>query len=171
MPQVSLTAHPASPSSVVRSIEVDVSADATGMLSLRYVLAGDTGRVRLPPIGESQRADGLWQHTCFEAFLKAGDSPAYREFNFAPSTRWAAYAFSDRRAGMTPAEEGWSPRIAVRRSDYRLELHTALRAEPPLRLALAAVIEEDDGKLSYWALEHPSSKPDFHHPGSFALEL
>ena len=32
-------------------------------------------------------------------------------------------------------------------------------------------IEETDGTLSYWALAHPSPKPDFHHPDGFVLEL
>jgi hypothetical protein len=41
----------------------------------------------------------------------------------------------------------------------------------PLRLGLSAVIEENDGTISYWALKHLPGKPDFHHPDSFALEL
>ena len=41
----------------------------------------------------------------------------------------------------------------------------------PLRLGLSAVIEDDSGKLSYWALKHPSGKPDFHHPDTFVLEI
>jgi hypothetical protein len=40
-----------------------------------------------------------------------------------------------------------------------------------LKLALCAVIEEESGMLSYWALNHPPGKPDFHHPDSFALEI
>jgi hypothetical protein len=40
-----------------------------------------------------------------------------------------------------------------------------------LRLGLSAVIEDDNGSLSYWALKHPSGKPDFHHPDAFALEI
>jgi hypothetical protein len=39
------------------------------------------------------------------------------------------------------------------------------------RLALSAVIEDVDGGLSYWALVHPSSKPDFHNARSFTLVL
>ena len=31
-------------------------------------------------------------------------------------------------------------------------------------LGLSAVIETDDGRLSYWALAHPRAQPDFHHP-------
>jgi hypothetical protein len=37
--------------------------------------------------------------------------------------------------------------------------------------AITAVIEEADGTKSYWALNHPPGKPDFHHPDCFALEL
>jgi hypothetical protein len=39
------------------------------------------------------------------------------------------------------------------------------------RLALSAVIEETDGRKSYWALAHPPGTPDFHHPDCFTLEL
>jgi hypothetical protein len=40
-----------------------------------------------------------------------------------------------------------------------------------LRLGLAAVLEEGDGKLSYWALRHPAAVPDFHHRGGFTAKL
>ena len=40
-----------------------------------------------------------------------------------------------------------------------------------LRLGLCAVIEEENGALSYWALKHPSGRPDFHHPDGFALKI
>jgi hypothetical protein len=33
------------------------------------------------------------------------------------------------------------------------------------------VIEERNGRKSYWALAHPPGEPDFHHPACFALEL
>jgi hypothetical protein len=36
---------------------------------------------------------------------------------------------------------------------------------------LAAVIEDGEGNLSYWALAHPPEKPDFHHRDCFALKL
>jgi hypothetical protein len=46
-----------------------------------------------------------------------------------------------------------------------------LTAAARLRVALAAVIENDTGELSYWALQHAPGKPDFHHPDGFTLEL
>jgi hypothetical protein len=36
---------------------------------------------------------------------------------------------------------------------------------------VAAVIEDENGRLSYWGLRHPSGKPDFHHPDGFILEV
>jgi len=39
------------------------------------------------------------------------------------------------------------------------------------RLGLSAVIEEESGALSYWALAHPPGRADFHHSDCFALEL
>ena len=40
-----------------------------------------------------------------------------------------------------------------------------------LRAGLAAIIEETNGSLSYWALAHPSALPDFHHRLGFALQV
>jgi hypothetical protein len=72
-----------------------------------------------------------------------------------------------------------SPEIYVRRLDDGLELQSTvylghiadLRDARRLRVALAAVIEGGNGKLSYWGLRHPPGKPDFHHPNGFALEV
>ena len=34
-------------------------------------------------------------------------------------------------------------------------------------IGLTAVIETADGQLSYWALQHPAARPDFHHRGGW----
>jgi hypothetical protein len=46
-----------------------------------------------------------------------------------------------------------------------------LPADAIWHVGLSAVIEETNGRKSYWALCHPPGKPDFHHPDCFALEL
>ena len=133
---------------------------------LTYVFHGTLAGVLLPEPGVRP----LWRHTCCELFVARPHGPAYREFNFAPSGDWAGYAFSSYRQGQ-PVELQ-DPEIAVRAEDDRLELGCAVAAEPgPLRLGLSAVIEEADGRLSYWALRHAPGKPDFHHREAFALEL
>ena len=52
------------------------------------------------------RTDGLWRHTCFEAFIAAAVRPEYWEYNLSPSGAWAAYHFTGYRAGMEPLGEG-----------------------------------------------------------------
>jgi hypothetical protein len=176
---VVLTAHPSTPNDAVRSLAVQLRAEEPDILVFRYSLVADLSRVRVPLSGGSGRADALWEHTCFEAFVAAGDAPGYHEFNFSPSLDWAIYRFSAYREGMSPAEVGRSPEISVRRGDDGLELKSAVRLGHladlgdvrHLRIALAAVIEDDNGKLSYWGLRHPRGKPDFHHPDGFALEV
>ena len=56
-------------------------------------------------------------------------------------------------------------------ASIRLERLSRDYARTPLELGLSAVIEDGEGGLSYWALAHTGSKPDFHHRGSFALTL
>jgi hypothetical protein len=172
-----LTAHSSTPNGAVRSVCVQVRAEEPDILAFEYSLVADISRVRVPPSGVGGRADALWKHTCFEAFVASTDASGYHEFNFSPSLDWAIYRFSDYREGMSSAEIGQAPKISVRRGDDQLELHSAvrlsgladLRDARHLRIALAAVIEDEDGRLSYWGLRHPSGKPDFHHPSGFAL--
>lgn len=173
-----LTAHPSTPNDDVRSLTVQLRAEEPDILVFRYSLLADMSHVHVPLSGEGGRADALWQHTCFEAFVAAKDAPGYHEFNFSPSRDWAVYRFNAYREGMSPAEIAQAPQISVRRSDDGLELESAVRIGQladldvrHLRVALAAVIEDEDGGLSYWGLRHPPGGPDFHHPDGFALEV
>ena len=130
--------------------------------------------MRLPPVVAAERADELWRHTCFEAFVRPSTGPAYYEFNFSPSTQWAAYQFSSYRSGMRVATEIAAPRIEVRSTAefYTFQASLALDGlSSPLHLGLSAVLEETNGRKSYWALAHPPGKADFHHADCFALEL
>jgi hypothetical protein len=174
-----LVDHPDTPCDAVRRLAVEASWPGRTTLAWRYALEGDLEGLCIPPEGPSLRADKLWQHTCFEAFVAAQGAAGYIEFNFAPSMQWAAYSFSAYRHSMTPAELARPPRLAVRREhasfvlDASVELDTLslLRERTVLRLALSAVIEDAHGHLSYWALRHPPGKPDFHHAAGFDLVL
>ncbi|MCC6173187.1 MAG: DOMON-like domain-containing protein [Gammaproteobacteria bacterium] len=209
--------------------------DPSRPLRLRYVVADDPAAVRWPPAlaaGEEPRRDGLWRHTCFEAFVAApaGHGSGYVEYNFAPSGAWAIYRFDGYRQGMRPEPAPVAPRIVVTRaaagttaidvaaawpSDVATEVAdvavavvgtvtgatstatstaavaattatvvtaaATAAADPPgaapaagvlrIRLGLSSVLEAADGSLSYWALHHPSARPDFHNEGGFMLEL
>jgi hypothetical protein len=178
MPHV-LRLHPDSICSAVTRIDVDVSRPRAGGLVLSYIVAGTIGDLRLPPVVAPARADELWLHTCFEAFVRTSTSPAYYEFNFAPSTQWAAYRFEDYRSGMQAANEIGPRGIEVRSASDCFTLQATLETDrlsglprdTDWRLGFAAVIEETNGNKSYWALAHPPGKADFHHADCFALEF
>ncbi|MGE0823436.1 MAG: DOMON-like domain-containing protein [Candidatus Binatia bacterium] len=171
-----LVCHPDTRIQAVGGITVQVRWLSRGALTLTYSLTGDCLRLRIPPSQPAARVDGLWQHTCFEVFLAVLGSQAYQEWNFSPSGEWATYNFRGYRDRLPEVEEASVPEIRVHQIGQRFELDTYVRlsqqlSTQPLRLALSAVIEDDAGMLSYWALKHPSGKPDFHHPEAFALEI
>lgn len=174
-----LTLHPDSRCTTVTRIAVDALRPRPGTLVLRYVVTGRIGDLSLPPVADAARVDGLWRHTCFEAFVRASSGTAYYEFNLAPSTQWAAYRFGGYRADMSAADGMDTPAINVQEGagDYTLKATLELDrladlpGDVPWRLGLAAVIEEANGGQSYWALAHPPGKADFHHADGFVHEL
>jgi predicted GIY-YIG superfamily endonuclease len=151
------------------SLEATVRC-GTHRIHLRYRLTGRLALVRVPSSASPKRRDGLWQSTCFEAFVRRADT--YDEFNLSPSGEWAAYRFDAYRDGMR-ALDGEPPEIRVDSNRYSFELTATVAMDSPvLALGLSAVIEEKSGTKSFWALRHPpSGPPDFHHPDCFALML
>jgi hypothetical protein len=174
-----LRPHPDSRTGPVVSLTVEAGRPTCGTLELRYVLTGAVEALLLPPAAASARADDLWRHSCFEAFVRAPPAQAYFEFNFAPSRAWAAYRFDAYRAGMSAPAGLAPPRTQSHATDDAFELAVSLDlgslaelpAGAPWRLGLSAVIEQADGAKSYWALAHPPGKPDFHHAAGFVLDL
>ena len=174
----SLRLHPDSSCIAVPHIDVDVSRPRTGTLVFTYAATGRIRDLAMAPIAASARTDELWRHTCFEAFMGSPSDVAYYEFNFAPSTQWAAYQFSSYRTGMRIATDVKAPQISVESSPERYVLRASVELDQmllswhsALRLGLAAVIEEVNGNRSYWALAHPPGKADFHHPDCVLLEV
>jgi hypothetical protein len=154
-----------------------------GALAVTYIFEGDLDRLRVPLQRPPRVAGRLWQHTCCEILIARKGLPEYHEFNFSPSSEWAAYAFKGYRDGARFVDESNAeeliPHVTVRGAARKLELDALIRLDrlspmhldATLSLALSAVVEDQDGALSYWALRHPAGKPDFHHADAFALEL
>jgi hypothetical protein len=173
-----LLLHPDFACPPLTRIEVDIERSGSGVLDLRYFLRGAIEQLAIPPPAASERTDGLWQHSCFEAFVR-GRGRDYFEFNLSPSGQWAAYHFDAYRAGMRDEAAVPPPAIeteAVSESlllRARIDLRDVNQRLPEgiWRLGLSAVIEEIDGNKSYWALAHPPGQPDFHHDDCFALDL
>jgi hypothetical protein len=174
-----LKLHPDSLCSAATHIEVDVARPRASSLVMRYFVMGKISDLHMPPVTASARTDELWQQTCFEAFVRISPGTGYYEFNFAPSTQWAAYWFSGYRTGMRVAAEISAPQIEMQSSrecytlqaSLELDRLSSLPRDAEWRLGLSALIEERSGRKSYWALAHPPGKADFHHPDCFVYEL
>ena len=177
--QFTLMPHPASPPSdpalkLWVNVEHMASLAAVATTNIWFGVGAPMDHFVIPEAEEPERTDDLWRTTCFEAFLRADGENAYREWNFAPNGKWAAYDFIRYRENMTPAEVDSPP--YVRAEDnftwWALGATIGVDAETSWRLGLSAVIEEKDGTKSYWALSHPNpEKPDFHDPDCFTAKL
>lgn len=170
-----LLAHPAAPANKVKAVTVELNySESDCKFLLRYFVAG-ADDLNLPQCEPPGRRDRLWEKTCFELFVQREGFEPYYEFNFSPSTQWAAYKFDRYRAGMQDLELRAEPHI--KRGNLEaghvidVDIDLAPFPDAPSRLGLSAVIEETDGTKSYWALAHPAGKPDFHHKDCFALTL
>lgn len=172
--------HPSTPCRKIDRFEARIGWHSGTELRLHYVIEGEISGFKIPRSVLPERRDRLWESTCLEVFVRAPGSPSYCEFNFAPSAAWAAYAFDGYRDGMKPLSIDPWPELRVQSKPHRFELAAriggladclAVRGCKSLQVGIAAVVEEQDGRRSYWSLHHPSDRPDFHHPDSFALTL
>jgi hypothetical protein len=173
-----LICHPDVLCPPVQGLSVDLVVLPNQDLQLSYHLQGDLRQLLIPEPQTPAMIDGLWQHCCFELFITTESNKGYQEFNFSPSGQWAAYTFSAYRT-----RREWHPShayaISIERSDGDLVLNVTIpQAELSLidtskaiQVGLTAVIEAVDGSFSYWALHHPTDKPDFHDRAGFVYSL
>jgi hypothetical protein len=176
--QLNLVPHPANPPGdpslkVWATIDHAASLSAVASTNIWFGIGAPAEHFVIPPLIEPARTDELWRTTCFEAFLKPLGEDKYREWNFAPSGAWAAYDFTRYREGMAEADVSAPPYIRMEDNFtwWTVGATIAVDADEQWELGLSAVLEEQDGTKSYWALAHPSDKPDFHAAGCFAARL
>ncbi|EIJ34360.1 DOMON-like domain-containing protein [Thiothrix nivea] len=196
---LTLHPHPATPCAAVHSLQVTVERTEEGGLRLQYRLSGDLTQIRIPEPQTPVFADGLWEHTCFEAFIGVRGESGYHEFNFSPSGQWAAYTFSGYReiegrksspgpsffkggeldrdsVGCCGVESGFPLCKRGIEGDLLLQVVIVTTDLPPnsgnnpFELGLTAVIETTSGEKSYWALQHPAARPDFHLRSGFTCQ-
>ena len=176
--QFNLLPHPATPPAQPQfklwaNVDHAASFGAMATTNIWFGIGAPADRFLIPAPGEGTRKDELWRTTCFEAFLRVSGEDAYQEWNFAPSGDWAAYDFTSYREGMGNAEVGAPPYIRMEDNLtwWTLGATIAVPSGQSWDLGLSAVLEEQDGTRSYWALAHSGDKPDFHHPDCFAARL
>ncbi|MCC7277899.1 MAG: DOMON-like domain-containing protein [Chromatiaceae bacterium] len=175
-----LSRHPAALGPGSWGLRVGLAWAGDGALKLDYRLRAPRRALAMPPRTNPAPQDGLWRHSCCEAFIGLPGATAYREFNFSPSGAWAVYEFADERVPLPLPEvagRGEAPSVQCERRRHAWRLRARIPADllpkrssgAGLLLGLAAVVEDRRGDLTYWALAHPCPQPDFHHPGGRVL--
>ena len=163
-----LVCHPTTPTRCIRGVEFSISYLPAERILLRWKVAGAQALV-VPEFAGAGRGDNLWTATCFEWFLIGAGTP-YREFNFSPSQRWAAYGFDRYREGQHEAAMPGVPEITTARGDdiYTCNVNLPFSVLFGARAGgVCAVLEESGGIKSYWALAHGGERPDFHDAATF----
>ncbi len=181
---IALVPHPAFGPGPLRSLHASAALEPCGRITVEFVAQGELARMRLASASTApQRRADLWRHTCFELFARRGVERGYLEFNFAPNGDWAAWVFDDYRSGgreLGPAPLGIATRFAEAglwslraQAEFGASAADPGSADTPLTwwLNLAAVIEAEDGGLSYWAARHAGAQPDFHDRACFCVPL
>lgn len=161
------------------SVSVDWEKQENQLIA-NFSLSGDIKSLNLAtPKENPKRIDGLYRTTCLEIFLKC--RKRYLEWNFAFSGDWCVFLFDDYRKKslldisldshlFSITHISHSPTEATLKVSIPLELLTFLGSSP-FQLGLSAVIEHPGGILSYWALEHKDTRPNFHLAESFTIQL
>lgn len=163
--------HPAQPHPDL-TFDVEVVELEPGRWSINYSVSGDIAGLLLPGPATPERRDELWKHSCCEAFFMLPDGH-YEEFNLSPSGHWAGYGFDGYRSGMRNTQVP-APQIVVTVTSERLNLSAVVQLESsarPTALGITTVIEEIDGRISWWSLSHPGEQPDFHDPRGWTIAL
>jgi len=173
-----LVCHPSASCSAVQSLSVELVILPGKGLHLSYHLQGDMQGLHIPDPQTPTMADGLWECTCFEAFIATEGEKGYQEFNFAPSGQWAVYRFDDyRKRRVWQSHHSYKINVTATDDDLILDVAIPLADLPVITtyksilLGLTAVIAAADGSRSYWALHHATDTPDFHHRASFICTL
>ena len=169
-----LVPHPDHPPLAVGQVEARIIGADANWLRVRWRIEGSQQLV-VPAFAGKGRTDQLWQTTCFELYLKPLEGEAYCELNLSPSERWNAYDFDSYRAGMRERPFPREPECTIRQGSsfaiFDAAIPVAGLPSSDCAMGLCAILEEQGGTISYWALAHQEGKPDFHAPACFAAEL
>lgn len=179
------TLAPFAPTPHPLQFEVDFQL-SNGKLTIVYLLTGSINQVQLleKPLVPSPRADELWNSTCFEWFIKSNSSKKYWEFNAAPTGFWNFYELEDYRTNLKASPLVETPKFSLTQElsssdhyQFRLEVNmidlfkNELTLSNNGRMAITSVVQWKSGEVSYYSLQHPLQKPDFHSDEGFAIFL
>lgn len=164
------------------SLTADLEVQGSELL-FSYVLSDPMGLFESPshdtPSCETPwRADevprrlGLWENTCFEAFLQPLGLTKYYEFNFSLRPAWNGFQFESYRQPQPLMEtpDFGLQKMEWKKAEGRLQVRVENRSPfGQFKVGLTAVLKEKNQKIHYCSLAHQGPKPDFHRADDFIL--
>ncbi len=167
------------------TITGEISRSPDNQLNVIYHLQGAIDDIDLPASSPAPtRRWQLWESTCCELFIAQSNfqqsnfqQSNYWEVNLSPNHNWNVFALTDYRQGIQEASQIGNLRIITQRYNDRFTLETSLPLSDivaptaALDISATAVIQTQAGDITYWAIQHCGSEPDFHQRDSFALRL
>lgn len=163
-------------SSLAPKITIDTELNANeDVFYISYKIQGDLAGLDLGSEGPKHaRVIKLWEKSCFELFIK-NSKDSYVEFNFSPEFEWNAFYFEKKGDALSEYA-----RIDKVEFDILLSLevfHLIVKIDKKkfpdnflnndLSVGITSVIKNKKGELSYWALSHHDTRPNFHDFRSF----
>lgn len=158
-----------------------VSRSPDNQINVIYHLQGAIDAIALPRLNSAaMRQWQLWESTCFELFIGLGgglQQSHYWEINLSPNGNWNAFALTGYRQGIQEASQIDQLKIITQQQHDRFTLEASFPLtdiiDPTATLAISAtaVIQTQADDISYWAICHCGSEPDFHQRDSFTLQL
>ena len=158
-------------------LEADAHVEDS-ILKLEYCLIDKGDLFELPKSTQKWQAgdvvleDGLWNHTCFEAFLNPFGMGQYYELNFSLKPAWNQYQFDRYRYPQPPNKGNDFELKTLVWDQFESRLIVELKNNTKFRkfkVGLTAVLEEKSLTKHYCALAHKGAKPDFHLLESFTI--
>jgi hypothetical protein len=160
----------------------DVQVQATlerkdSVISIRYEIRGNVASLQIPSSKQTpERLDGLWNHTCCEAFISKDGHNAYKELNFSPSGDWNVYSFTNYQEGhqLDSDLKILSQQFIVDTNKLSLVVAIDVGQElerAQLNVGITTVLQLKDNSITYWAVSHEAERPDFHVRKSFSIVI
>ena len=161
-------------------ITIDCELNSTAeSLFISYKLQGSLPEIDLG-VGHPKHARviKLWEKSCFELFIKT-EKNQYMEFNFSPDFEWNAFYFEKKGDPLKEFEKMNSVKMDILLSleVFHLIVEIDKKKFPEgffqgeLTAGVTSVIKNKKGGLSYWALSHADTRPNFHHFDSFKYKF
>lgn len=144
-----------------------------------FLINGNLSNIDLDiPVPKKERVIKLWEKSCFEIFIK-NSRDEYLEFNFSPRFEWNCFYFQKKGDVLTEWAQMQRPKTDILLSLEKFFLVAEININffpdnfmtSNMSIGISSVLKLKEEGLTYWALSHEDTRPNFHHFDSFKYKF